>query len=369
MNLQDVVIGQKPTSDLTSIGQTSILEVDNISVAYDDNPVVNNVSFALAKGEIGCLLGPSGCGKTTILRAIAGFEPVTKGAVNLCDAIVSDHKFTMPPEKRNIGMVFQDFALFPHLTIFDNIAFGIRHLSKKDKKDRVEQLLTLINLEGYGGRYPHELSGGQQQRIALARGLAPKPDLILMDEPFSSMDTELREELAREVRIILKHENITAILVTHDQNEAFAMADNIGVINKGELLQWDEGYELYHEPKSMFVADFIGQGIFIDGEMLEDHQIKTNIAVFEAHHLPSEVEVGSKVKVLVRPDDIIHDDCSPRKAKILSRVFRGANNMYTLEMDDGTQLLSLVHSHHNHEVGEELGIVMEFEHLVVFADS
>ena len=346
-----------------------ILHVKHISVAYEDNQVVNDVSFSLKKGEIGCLLGPSGCGKTTILRAIAGFESLKKGEIELCDAIVSDAKFSMPPEKRNIGMVFQDFALFPHLNIADNIAFGIRHLSKKDKKERVNQLLSLINLKDYGKRYPHELSGGQQQRIALARGLAPKPDLILMDEPFSSMDTELREALAREVRIILKHENITAILVTHDQNEAFAMADNIGVINEGELLQWDEGYELYHEPKSLSVADFIGQGVFIDGEMLADNQIKTALAGFEGHHIPKEVSVGSKVKVLVRPDDIIHDDCSPRKAKILSRVFRGANNMYTLEMEDGTQLLSLVHSHHNHEVGEELGIVMEFEHMVVFADA
>ena len=301
--------------DKNQLENSNILVVDEISVAYDGNQVVNNVSFTLAKGEIGCLLGPSGCGKTTILRALAGFEPVTKGSINLCDAIVSDNKFTMPPEKRNIGMVFQDFALFPHLNISDNIAFGIRHLRKKDQKERITQLLKLINLEEYGKRYPHELSGGQQQRIALARGLAPKPDLILMDEPFSSMDTELREELAREVRIILKHENITAILVTHDQNEAFAMADNIGVINEGRLLQWDEGYELYHEPKSLTVADFIGQGVFIDGEMLEDNQIKTSIAVFEAHHLPKEVQVGSKVKVLVRPDDIIHDDCSPTKSE------------------------------------------------------
>ncbi|MCL4108304.1 UNVERIFIED_CONTAM: hypothetical protein GTU68_065332 [Idotea baltica] len=354
---------------MSTQNNNKILTVDQISVAYGDNEVVNNVSFSLKNGEIGCLLGPSGCGKTTILRAIAGFESVKNGSINLCDAIVSDAKFTMPPEKRNIGMVFQDFALFPHLNIADNIAFGIRHLSKKDKKERVNQLLTLINLEGYGNRYPHELSGGQQQRIALARGLAPKPDLILMDEPFSSMDTELREELAREVRIILKHENITAILVTHDQNEAFAMADNIGVIKDGKLLQWETGYDLYHEPNSVFVADFIGQGVFIDGEMMQDNQVKTSIAIFEGHHIPKGLSEGSKVKVLVRPDDIIHDDCSPRKAKILSRVFRGANNMYTLEMEDGTQLLSLVHSHHNHEVGEELGVVMEFEHLVIFADS
>lgn len=346
----------------------SILNVNNVHVAYGKNEVVKDISFSLKQGEIGCLLGPSGCGKTTLLRAIAGFEPITHGSVDLCDALVSDKKFTMPPEKRNIGMVFQDFALFPHLNIAENIAFGIRHLSKKDKKARVEQLLSLINLEGYGARYPHELSGGQQQRIALARGLAPKPDLILLDEPFSSMDTELREELAREVRLILKHENITAILVTHDQNEAFAMADNIGVINDGQLLQWGNGYELYHEPKTLFVADFIGQGVFIDGEVLEGNVVKTSIAHFEGH-LPKTAKLGSKVKVLVRPDDIIHDDCSPRKAKIISRVFRGANHLFTLEMEDGTQVLSLVHSHHDHEVGEELGIAMEFEHLVVFDNT
>jgi iron(III) transport system ATP-binding protein len=343
----------------------SILVVDNVSVAYGKNAIVKKVSFALEKGEIGCLLGPSGCGKTTLLRAIAGFEPVTHGSVNLCDVIVSDVNFSMPPEKRNIGMVFQDFALFPHLNIADNISFGIRHLNKKDKSARVVQLLSLINLEGYGKRYPHELSGGQQQRIALARGLAPKPDLLLMDEPFSSMDVDLREELAREVRIILKQENITAILVTHDQNEAFAMADNIGVMNHGELLQWGSGYELYHEPETLFVADFIGQGVFIDGEVMDDNLIKTTLAPLEGI-VPKQCKQGCKVKVLVRPDDIIHDDCSPRKAKIISRVFRGANNLYTLEMEDGTQLLSLVHSHHNHEVGEELGIAMEFEHLVVF---
>ncbi len=346
----------------------SILVVDEVSVAYGKNAIVKEISFKLEKGEIGCLLGPSGCGKTTLLRAIAGFEPITHGSVNLCDVIVSEVNFSMPPEKRNIGMVFQDFALFPHLNIADNISFGIRHLSKKDKSARVGQLLSLINLEDYGKRYPHELSGGQQQRIALARGLAPKPDLLLMDEPFSSMDVDLREELAREVRIILKQENITAILVTHDQHEAFAMADNIGVIDKGELLQWGNGYELYHEPKTLFVADFIGQGVFINGEVMDDNLIKTSLAPLEGI-VPKHCKPGCKVKVLVRPDDIIHDDCSPRKAKIISRVFRGANNLYTLEMEDGTQLLSLVHSHHNHEVGEELGIAMEFEHLVVFPDK
>ncbi len=345
-----------------------ILHVDTVSVAYDQNEVVTQASFELSKGEIGCLLGPSGCGKTTLLRAIAGFEPITHGSITLVDTTVSNVGYTMPPEKRNIGMVFQDFALFPHLTVAENIGFGIRHLSKKEKSERIKQLLALINLQDYGSRYPHELSGGQQQRIALARGLAPKPDLLLLDEPFSSMDAELREELAREVRSILKYENITAVLVTHDQNEAFAMADNIGVINQGKLLQWGSGYELYHAPKSLFVADFIGSGIFIDGEVMDNNVIKTSFASLECASLP-ECKPGCKVKVLVRPDDIIHDDSSPHKAKIVSKVFRGANNLFTLEMEDGTQLLSLVHSHHNHEIGEEIGIIMTFEHLVVFPET
>lgn len=343
----------------------TILQVKHVDVAYGKNTIVKDCSFILDEGEIGCLLGPSGCGKTTLLRAIAGFEPIKRGSITLCDVLVSDANFTMPPEKRNIGMVFQDFALFPHLTIADNIAFGIRHLSRKDKRARVTQLLQLVNLPDYGERYPHELSGGQQQRVALARGLAPKPDLLLLDEPFSSMDVELREELAYEVREILKQENITAILVTHDQNEAFAMADNIGVINQGELLQWGKGYELYHEPNSIFVADFIGQGVFIDGEVMEGNIIKTALAPLEGI-VPKQCKPGCKVKVLVRPDDILHDDCSPRKARIVSRVFRGANHLYTLELEEGVQVLSLVHSHHDHKVGEELGIAMELEHLVVF---
>ena len=193
-------------------------------------------------------------------------------------------------------MVFQDFALFPHLTIFENIAFGIRHLVKNEKRSRVTELLELIGLPDFGNRYPHELSGGQQQRIALARALAPRPKLLLMDEPFSSMDVELREELATEVRLILKRENITAILVTHDQHEAFAMADKIGVMSSGRMLQWDSGYNLYHEPQSEFVADFIGQGVFIDGIVTKDMLVETELATLEGL-LPEGCKPGCNVRV------------------------------------------------------------------------
>ncbi len=346
----------------------SFLDIQNTSVAYGSNTVVDDISIQLEKGEIGCLLGPSGCGKTTLLRAIAGFEPITHGKISLNSNVVSQVNKILPPEKRQIGMVFQDFALFPHLNVANNIRFGIRHLKRSEQKQRITELLSLIGLEKMRARFPHELSGGQQQRIALARALAPKPHLLLLDEPFSSMDVELRGELAREVRKILKQEQITAILVSHDQNEAFAMADNIGVMRDGKLQQWDSGYNLYHRPANPFVADFIGHGVFIDGVVIDENKIKTSLAPLEGI-VPEGCKSGCKVKILVRPDDILHDDCSPRTALIVARNFQGANYLYTLELEDGTQLFSLVHSHHNHEIGERLGITLEIDDLVVFPEK
>ena len=343
----------------------SLLYVDHVSVAYGNTEVVHDILIELHEGDIGCLLGPSGCGKTTLLRAIAGFEPISAGVIQIDGVTVSTMRRTLPPERREVGMVFQDFALFPHLTIADNISFGIRHLPSKAQKARVDELLELVGLPDFGRRYPHELSGGQQQRIALARALAPRPKLLLLDEPFSSMDVELREQLAADVRRILKKEKITAILVTHDQNEAFAMADTIGVMHLGRLQQWDSGYNLYHQPATQFVADFIGQGVFIDGLVLEGDRVETELVTLEGH-VPPGCKPGCKVKVLVRPDDIIHDDCSPRKAVITKRAFRGASYLYTLELDSGTEILSMVHSHHDHAVGEKLGIGLEIDHLVVF---
>jgi len=343
----------------------ALLEVSQTSIAYGTTVVVHDITINLEKGEIGCLLGPSGCGKTTLLRAIAGFEPIRRGEIRLEQRIVSKADFVLPPEKRHIGMVFQDFALFPHLDIGDNICFGIRHLKRREQKARIDELLQLIGLQDFQHRYPHELSGGQQQRVALARALAPKPSLLLLDEPFSSMDVELRGDLAREVRRILKHEQITAILVSHDQNEAFAMADHIGVMQEGRIQQWDTGYNLYHKPVNPFVADFIGHGVFIEGEVLDDNRIETSLAPLEGK-VPKGCKPGCKVRILVRPDDILHDDCSPRTALIVERNFRGANYLYTLELADGTRVYSLVHSHHDHAVGEKLGIVLEIDDLVVF---
>lgn len=342
-----------------------MLQINNVSVAYEKNIVVDEVTLQLNKGEIGCFLGPSGCGKTTLLRAIAGFEPVQGGEIRLNNSVVSNLNTRLPPEKRNIGMVFQDFALFPHLTIADNIAFGIRHLKRAEQQRRIKQLLELVSLETYGTRYPHELSGGQQQRIALIRALAPKPDLLLMDEPFSSLDIELREELAAEVKDILKHENITAILVTHDQNEAFIVADAVGVMREGRLSQWADGYQLYHQPANIFVADFIGQGVFIEGEVISQNSIKTVLATLH-EKMPTACKLGSKVDVFIRPSDIIIDETASLKVIVVGREFRGANFLYTIELADGSQLLTLEHSHQRYQVGDEVGLSLDLEHVVVF---
>lgn len=344
---------------------TELLRVDQCVVAFDGVPVVRDVSFRLHRGTIGCLLGPSGCGKTTLLRAVAGFEALESGQIFLDDLPVGRKGWQLPPERRHVGMVFQDFALFPHLTVHDNVAFGIRRMGKSKRRARVDELLRLIGLQQYAKAYPHQLSGGQQQRVALARAIAPRPTLLLLDEPFSSMDAEMREQLARDVREILKHEQMTAILVTHDQLEAFAMADEIGVMSQGTIVQWDTSYNLYHRPANRFVADFIGQGELLPGKVLNEREAQIELGVV-AGRIPEGCKPGCPVDVLVRPDDVQHDDQSDMKAMVADKAFRGAEFLYTLQLDSGARLLCLAPSHHNHRIGEKIGIRLEIDHLVIF---
>lgn len=347
-----------------------MLSLNNVSVAYQKTDAVQNVTFELGVGQIGCLLGPSGCGKTSVLRAIAGFEKVTEGQISLRNNLVSDKHSHLEPEKRHIAVVFQDYALFPHLTVAQNIAFGLHDKSNAQKRERVTELLTLVGLPGYGSRYPHALSGGQQQRVALARAMAAKPDLLLLDEPFSSLDAELRDELAKELRAILKHENTTALMVTHDQHEAFAMADVIGVMNKGRLLQWTDAYALYHRPTNRFVASFIGDGVFLSATVDNNLKLNSSLGTF-----PLEPDYGfkqgDKVVFLVRPDDIIHDDESETLAKVVDRSFQGSHILYQLELQHvgHARVLCLALSHHDHQLNELIGIRLDLEHLIVFADN
>ena len=354
--------------------QSAHLELDRIVQRYGTHTVVAGVNFQVESGRIACLLGPSGCGKTTLLRCIAGFEPIAEGEVRIKGVSVTRPDFRMPPEKRRIGMVFQDYALFPHLTVAANIGFGLARSDASASK-RVEQLLSTVGLEGQGGKYPHELSGGQQQRVALARALAPRPELILLDEPFSNLDVDLRERLSFEVRAILKQEGMTAILVTHDQHEAFAMADEIGVMADGKIQQWDTPYNLYHRPTNRFVADFVGQGVFLPGTVIDSHRVDVELGRLQSR-LPlecmrgcAECGRGCHVEVLLRPDDIVHDDQSPMQAEILHRAFRGAEFLYTLRLASGAEVLSLVPSHHDHAIGERIGIRLDVDHVVAFRNA
>ncbi|GAB2918946.1 ABC transporter ATP-binding protein [Rheinheimera gaetbuli] len=342
-----------------------MLELQQVAVAYAGHIVVKDISLSLAQGQIGCLVGPSGCGKTTLLRAIAGFEAVAQGSISLQQQLVSSCTVQQVPELRHVGMVFQDFALFPHLTVADNIAFGLRGLTKASKLVKVRQLLQLVGLPDLGQRYIHQLSGGQQQRVALARALAPEPKVLLLDEPFSSLDTELREGLAREIRQILQQLHITAVLVTHDQNEAFAMADMIGVMQHGRLQQWATPYELYHKPANRFVADFIGRGVLLPGKVLEGQQVATNLGIFQQRY-SADLTVGDSVDVLIRPDDIVHDDNSGVTAQVVDKAFRGSHILYQLQLQTGEQVHCLALSHHNHAIGEQIGIRLDLDHLVLF---
>ena len=280
------------------------------------------------------------------------------------DQVVGRKGYSLAPDRRHIGMVFQDLALFPHLTVAGNVAFGLRGWAHAQTRERVEGLLHLVGLDDYREAYPHELSGGQQQRVALIRAVAPRPRLLLLDEPFSSQDVELREQLAREVRRILRHEHINGLLVTHDQHEAFAFADLIGVIDAGRLHQWAKGYDLYHFPADRFVADFIGQGEFLTGRVLADGRVETPLGVISGR-LPLGCGAGDPVDLLVRPDDVLHDDHSSETARIVDRAFRGADFLYTLALDDGTRLLCQTPSHHDHEIGSRIGIRLQIDHLVL----
>lgn len=347
-----------------------MLSLNNVSVAYQKRDVVEDVTLDLGVGQIGCLLGPSGCGKTSVLRAIAGFERLSAGEISLRNKLVSASHSFVEPEKRSVAVVFQDYALFPHLTVAQNIAFGLQKQSTEQKRQRVTELLHLVGLPGFERRYPHALSGGQQQRVSLARAMAAKPDLLLLDEPFSSLDADLRDELAKELRAILKHEKTTALMVTHDQHEAFAMADVIGVMNKGRLIQWTDAYTLYHRPANRFVATFVGDGVFLPATVDNNIKLNSGLGVFSSFP-DSGFKEGDKVVFLVRPDDIIHDDESETLAKVVDRSFQGSHILYELELQylGHPRVLCLALSHHDHQLNELIGIRLDLEHLIVFADN
>jgi len=318
-------------------------------------------------GEIYGLVGSDGAGKTTAIRLIVG---ALKADAGKCTVAGFDMARKPEDGRAQIGYLSQQPALFPHLTAAGNISFGFS--SKKESEGRVRELAQLVGITELLDKYPHELSGGQQQRVALARALAPRPELLLLDEPFSNLDVELRERLSLEVREIIKASGATAVLVTHDQHEAFAMADEVGVMHDGRIQQWDSAYNLYHRPANRFVADFVGQGVFLPAKVLNSRSVEIELGVLEGE-IPSACQIGCDAcgkgclaDVLLRPDDVMHDDAAPTQAEVVHKAFRGAEILYTLRLASGRRVLALVPSHHNHALGERIGIRLDVDHVVAF---
>lgn len=332
----------------------------------DKNKVLTNVNFDLEESEIGCILGPSGCGKSSLLRAIAGFENINSGSILKDGVCISNSLENTPVQDRKMGMVFQDYALFPNMDIKTNVAFGLKNNTKKEKEDRVNHLLDMVGLGKYKDKYPHELSGGEQQRVALIRALAPSPDILLLDEPFSSIDADIKEDLVSDIRDLLKELSITSIIVTHDQNEAFNIADKVAIMNNGKVEQIGNAYDIYHKPVNKFVADFIGLGVFIPITRNKNGQLETPLGMIEKDKLSEKHVPAKDLEMLLRPDDIIHNDESAIMAVVVEKQFRGAEFLYKLLYNDKYPLLCFAPSHHNHKIGEAIGIELEIEHYVIF---
>ena len=343
------------------------LIISNLSLMFEEkNKVLSNINFHIDDSEIGCILGPSGCGKTSLLRAIAGFESISSGTILKDGVCITNSVENTPVANRNMGMVFQDYALFPNMDVKSNIVFGLKNSTELEKDNRVNYLLDLVNLVDCKNKYPHELSGGEQQRIALVRALAPSPDIILMDEPFSNIDQDIKEELVSDVRSLLKELAITSIIVTHDQNEAFNLADKVAIMNNGTIQQVGIPYDIYHKPVNKFVANFIGLGTFLPLKKNNKGDFEIPLGPLDNNRIKNELTKFDNLEMLIRPDDIIHNDLSIKKAKILEKQFRGAEFLYKLLYNNEHQILCYAPSHHNHEIGELIGIELDIQHYVIF---
>lgn len=307
----------------------SSLILENLSYQYNDTAVIEHLNLTVAQDKIVCLLGASGCGKTTTLKAIAGIIEANQGKVYIDSKLISDTTLFTAPEHRNIGMMFQDYALFPHLNVADNIAFGLTKMSKTQKQQRVDEMLNLVHLAGCDKRFPHQLSGGQQQRVAIARALAYKPSLLLLDEPFSNIDTQVRFELIADIRRIIKHQQVSAVFVTHSKEEAFAFSDTLAVMDCGKIAQQGTSEQLFSAPNSKIVAEFLGQGIYLSAEVLTATEYLTCYGVVKS--LVTHTHKVSTGQLYIRPHHLILTPAAAQDAqsvKVLSRRFIGSSYVY-----------------------------------------
>ncbi|MFQ5587724.1 MAG: ABC transporter ATP-binding protein [Nitrospiria bacterium] len=342
----------------------TVIELIKVSKSYprEQRPAAFDVSLKVEKGETLALLGPSGSGKTTVLRLIAGFEAPDEGRVFLNGRVVSEPGSTLPPEKRGVGMVFQDYALFPHLTVEKNIVFGLRAGTSAERARKVADILEMVGLSEYHRRYPHELSGGQQQRVALARALAPDPAVVLLDEPFSSLDPDMCVRMREDVLAILRKTGSTAVLVTHDHEEAFSMADKVALLNQGRLEQFDTPEGVYHTPRTPFAADFVGRADFIPA-VVEGGKLVTEIGCLENK---TPFREGAEVVVMIRPDDIDLRPNTQGRAVILDRQFRGSENHYRVRLSSGQIVHSSQHSTAVYPNLLQVDLQLQMTHIVAF---
>jgi iron(III) transport system ATP-binding protein len=341
----------------------SLLRLSRLTKRYDGHgAAVDGLSLVVEPGEILALLGPSGCGKTTTLRLIAGFEQPDEGTVELRGECVAGKGIAVPPEVRGVGVVFQDYALFPHLSVGDNVAFGLARHERLARARRVREVLDLVGLGALDRRFPHELSGGQQQRVALARALAPAPALILLDEPFSNLDADLRAAMREEIAKILRATGTTAVFVTHDQEEAFALADRVGVLNAGRLEQVAPPYELYHRPGTRFVAEFVGAADFLRSMVTEDG-IVSELGTLAR---PPGLAPGQAVDIMIRPDDIDFIPHPDGDVMVMGRQFLGADHLYRLRLTSGARVHSVQPSATLYPPGTRVRIVANLLHVVAF---
>jgi len=326
--------------------ERSVLELDDIGKSYDGSQVIEDLSLTVRDGELLTLLGPSGCGKTTTLRMIAGLERPDDGTVRLDGEAVTGGEF-VPAEERDVGVVFQEFALFPHLSARENVAFGIEEWSDDEREARIDELLELVGLSDHGEKSPEELSGGQQQRVALARSLAPEPQLLLLDEPFSNLDVDLRVRMREEVREILKEAGVTAVSVTHDQEEAMSISDRVAVMSEGRIQQIGTPEEVFQQPESKFVAGFLGHASFVAGRVKEDC-VETGVGCVPLEQIDGLTDAyhGSDIDLMVRPDDVRAHRVEPEEANgdVVHRRYLGPTVLYRVRIDSG-DVVGCMHNH------------------------
>jgi len=338
------------------------LELGRASIACDGQMAVTNAFLKLAAGHIGCLVGPSGSGKTTLLRAIAGFERLAHGGIHIDGAKVSSRKAHIAPDLRGIGMVFQDYALFPHLTVAQNVAFGLHRLGGAEaakRRDEAMQRVGLKDLRGLEGRYPHQLTGDQPLRVALARAVAPNPRLLLIDDPFAKLDRDLQERLPLEIRDILKAMGMTALIATHDQYEAFAMADRIGVMSGGRLLQWGDVETIYHRPANRFVASFIGQGSIMRAQPAPGFGISTEIGQLPLPDGGESLLDRPRLEILVRPNQVSMlplggGNGNVSNAQVVRKTYQAMETLYTLRLASGAEIIALAPADGTYRAGDKV---------------